>query len=313
MPRVIVVGTDDGVRAVQDDSAQHLGLAGKRVTHVAARRGVTVATVPHDGLYQVDGDERQLWEGDARSCAVAPDGALYVGTEPAMIYRSDDGGDAWQRCSAIDDLPTRSAWTFPPLPHEPHVRSIDFLPRDGDSVLAGIEVGGVILSRDRGETWREMNEGVYVDVHAVRPDLARPTWLFACTGAGFYASEDDGTTWDGRWEGAGRGYTVGLSINPARSGELLVTAGEGPPGRDGRVMHSLDGGNTWERITDAGLPDAYPRVAVPLFAEGVAWLATGDGRIFRSQNPRGDWSQAFALGVRINALGAEGTSCSVTI
>ena len=168
VPRVIVVGTDDGVRAVQDDSAQHLGLAGKRVTHVAARRGVTVATVPHDGLYQVDGDERQLWEGDARSCAVAPDGALYVGTEPAMIYRSDDGGDAWQRCSAIDDLPTRSAWTFPPPPHEPHVRSIDFLPRDGDSVLAGIEVGGVILSRDRGETWREMNEGVYVDVHAVR-------------------------------------------------------------------------------------------------------------------------------------------------
>ncbi len=92
-----------------------------------------------------------------------------------------------------------------------------------------------------------------------------------------------------------------------------MTSGEGPPGRDGRVMHSLDGGNTWERIANAGLPDAYPRVAVPLFAESMAWLAADDGRIFRSQNPRGGWSPAFDLGVRINALAAEGASCSVTI
>ncbi len=309
----IVVGTDEGMWVVRGNAADRTGLASKRVSHVATRGNVNLASVPRDGLYQVGtGGEPRVWDGDARSCAIGPDGTFYVGTEPAMIYRSGDGGESWRRCSAIDDLPTRSDWTFPPPPHEPHVRSIDFLPGDRDSVLAGIEVGGVILSRDRGDTWQELNEGVYVDVHAVRPDLARPGRLFACTGAGFYASEEDGASWEARWEGAGRGYTVGLSINPLRSGELLVTSGEGPPGRDGRVMHSLDGGKTWERITNAGLPDAYPRVAVPLFAEGVAWLATDDGRIFRSQNPRGGWSQVLDLGVRINALAAEGTACSVT-
>jgi len=58
----------------------------------------------------------------------------------------------WSRSSQIDQLPTRSTWYFPPPPHEPHVRSIDYLPNDARSVLVGIEVGGVLLSHDRGET-----------------------------------------------------------------------------------------------------------------------------------------------------------------
>ena len=98
-----------------------------------------------------------MWEGDARSCAIGPDGALIAGVEPAMIYRSDDGGDTWRRLDPIDALPTRAEWTFPPPPHEPHVLSIDFLPEDPAALLAGVEVGGVILSPDRGETWVERN------------------------------------------------------------------------------------------------------------------------------------------------------------
>ncbi len=137
--------------------------------------------------------------------------------------------------------------------------------------------------------------------------------MFAVTGSGFYASEDDGATWEDRWESAGRGYTVGLHINPESAGELLVTAGQAPPGREGRVMYSPDAGQTWELIAGAGLPKRYPRVPVPLYAEGAAWLATDDGRLFRTEDTGGAWSLVAELGVRINALAAEGTACSVTI
>ncbi len=82
------------------------------------------------------------------------------------FFRSDDRGATWSRSSQIDQLPTRSTWYSPPPPHERHVRSIDFLPNDARSVLVGIEVGGVLLSHDRGETWAEMNHGVYVDIHS---------------------------------------------------------------------------------------------------------------------------------------------------
>src|SRR5207244_681746 len=126
------------------------------------------------------------------ACAIAPDGTLYVGIEPAMLFRSADGGTTWTRLAAIDALPTRASWYFPPPPHQPHVRSIDFLPHAARSVLAGVEVGGVLLSPDGGVSWREMNDGVHVDVHTVRPDPGQPGRLIAVTGDGVYRSEDDG-------------------------------------------------------------------------------------------------------------------------
>jgi len=125
----ITFGTNDGVWQLAEDTARRTGLAGKEVSHVGSRKGVTLAAVPYDGLYELSiTGERRIWEGDARSCAIGPDGKLYVGVEPAMVFRSDDAGETWKRLDKIDELPTRESWYFPPPPHEPHVRSIDFLP-----------------------------------------------------------------------------------------------------------------------------------------------------------------------------------------
>ena len=164
------LGTDNGVWRASETGCDQVGLAGKRVVHVAAQSEVILAAVRGEGLYCLAADgARRVWTGDVRSCAIAPDHTFYFGMEPAMIYRSADSGRTWERLRAIDDLPTRSEWTFPVPPHEPHVLSVDFLPDDPDGVLAGVEVGGVLLSSDRGETWCERNHGVYVDVHSVRP------------------------------------------------------------------------------------------------------------------------------------------------
>src|SRR5688572_9414550 len=112
----VLLGTNDGVWQL-NGQAERVGLRGKRVVHVANRGDLAVAVVPKDGLYLVAGQaDRQLWEGDARAAAIAPDGSVYVGTEPAMIFRSDDRGATWHRSDGIDQLPTRSEWSFPPPP-----------------------------------------------------------------------------------------------------------------------------------------------------------------------------------------------------
>jgi len=308
----IMLGTNDGVWELTNGQLNRVGLAGKDVSHVATRNGTTLAAVPRDGLYAVSkAGERLVWEGDARACALAPDGAFYVGTEPAMIFRSHDAGATWQRSDNIDQLPTRAEWYFPPPPHQPHVRSIDFIPGSAGHVLVGIEVGGVLLSQDGGDSWQELNNGVYVDVHTVRPDPLQAGRLVAVTGRGFYASDDGGASWEKRMQGIGQRYTVGLHANPTRAGELLVTAGDGPPGVNAGVYHSRDAGQHWEAVVHAALPGEYSRVPVVFFADDAAWIATRQGQIFRAEEVQGEWSLVGELPATIHTAASEGSPSSV--
>ena len=309
----ITFGTNDGVWQLAEDTAHRTGLAGKEVSHVGTRNGATLAAVPYDGLYELStSGERRIWEGDARSCAIGPDGKLYVGVEPAMVFRSDDAGETWKRLDKIDELPTRESWYFPPPPHEPHVRSIDFLPGSETSVLVGVEVGGVLLSDDYGDNWREMNNGVHVDVHTVRPDPSRPGGLIAVTGGGVYVSDDGGETWVHVREGLGQGYAVGVHFNPERAGEALIATGERPPGLNARVWHTLDGGHRWEQVLDAPLPERYARVPVVLFAEGSAWIATEGGEVYRARAVHTGWSLITQLPTVIHAAAAGGSPSSIS-
>ena len=308
----VMMGTNDGVWELTDGQAHRVGLAGKDVSHLATRDGTTLATVPYNGLYAITATgERLVWQGDARACALAPDGTFYVGTEPAMIFRSHDAGATWQRSDHIDTLPTRAQWYFPQPPRQPHVRSIDFIPGSAMHVLVGVEVGGVLLSPDGGDSWQECNHGIYVDVHAVRPDPLQAGRLVAVTGRGFYASEDGGTSWEQRMQGLGHRYTVGLHVNPACAGELLVTAGDGPPGVNAGVYHSQDAGRHWDAVADAVLPGQYGRAPVAFFADGAAWIATHTGQMFRAAEVKGRWALVCELPAIIHAVAAEGNPCSV--
>ena len=309
----IMLGTSDGVWELEEGKCTPSGLNGSVVSHVATRSGTTLAAVPRDGLYQLkNGGQQRIWEGDARTCAIGPDGKFYVGIEPAMVYRSDDQGGTWKRLDQIDELPTREKWYFPPPPHEPHVRSIDFLPGDDKSVLVGVEVGGVLQSRDYGDSWEELNNGVDVDVHTVRPNPSKPGHLIAVTGGGVYVSEDGGQSWDHVTEGLSQGYAVGVHINPENAGEALLATGDSPPGLNAQLYHSLDGGHSWGRIEDSGLPDRFDRVPVVLFAQGSAWIATDKGEILRTDSARTGWTLAHKLPTSIHAASAEGSPSSIS-
>ncbi len=321
--RYLVLGTSDGVWRVSSDTVERIGITGKRVVHVADRNGTILAAVPRDGIYELSNSgERCIWGGDARATAIGPDGRYYVGTEPAMVFDSNDAGRTWRCADKIDELPTRANWYFPVPPHQPHVRSIDFLPDAEASILIGVEVGGVICSDDHGDSWSERNNGLNVDVHTVRPDPSQPGRLIATTGNGLYLSENNGDSWQRITEGISRGYAVGLHVNPERAGEVLMAAGQRPPGTSAHVYHSLDGGRSWNQVVDPVLPERYARVPVVLFARGKAWIATDSGQVFcaeatstnggsvRGPGSRG-WSLVQELSTSIQAASAGQSPSSV--
>lgn len=39
---------------------------------------------------------------------------VYVGTEPTAFYRSDDGGESWQKMSSFNNLKSFSSWSNDP-------------------------------------------------------------------------------------------------------------------------------------------------------------------------------------------------------
>ena len=66
-----------------------------------------------------------LPESDVFSVAVsAADGAVYAGTEPSRLFCSRDGGESWDELVALQDIPSRPEWSFPPRPWTSHVRWI---------------------------------------------------------------------------------------------------------------------------------------------------------------------------------------------
>src|SRR5258708_18083836 len=84
----------------------------------------------------------------------AADGAVYAGTEPSRLFRSDDRGESWRELEALLELPSRPNWSFPPRPWTSHVRWIAPSPHDADLLLVGIELGGLMRSSDGGRTWQ---------------------------------------------------------------------------------------------------------------------------------------------------------------
>ena len=62
----------------------------------------------------------------------AAGGAVYAGTEPSRLFRSDDRGESWHELEALLELPSRPRWSFPPRPWTSHVRWIAPSPHDAE-------------------------------------------------------------------------------------------------------------------------------------------------------------------------------------
>ena len=92
-----------------------------------------------------------LPEADVLSVAISDaDGALYAGTEPSRVFVARDGGE-WTELEALQSIPSKPRWSFPPRPWTHHVRWIAPDPHHAERLLVGIELGGVMASENGGD------------------------------------------------------------------------------------------------------------------------------------------------------------------
>lgn len=237
-------------------------------------------------------------EKDVFSLAVSPvDGAVYAGTEPSKLFVSRDQGQSWRELKALQEIPSKPTWSFPPRPWTSHVRSIAPSPHDAQLLLAGIELGGVMRSEDGGEAWSDHPPNAQPDVHTLAWHPTVPGRAYEAGGVGAAWSVDDGLTWQAADEGRDRHYTWALAVDPddpdcwyvsASPGARLAHYGEQSADA---IIYRRRGDGPWEPLS-GGLPqplDSFPYALA--MSNNLLFAGLGDGRIYLSEDRGDHWKQ----------------------
>jgi hypothetical protein len=203
---LLYLGTDDGLRvlSVADEAVTVLerALEDRPVRDVAVDpanpdRAWAACGLGGHGLHRTtDGGatvdpacltDRWVWGIDR-----LPDGYLYAGTEPPGLFRIRDGEAV--ELTGIHDVAGREDWRFGYEPYEAgHVHGLAAHPRRPQRLFAAVEIGGILVSDDGGDTWRARRQGADVHLLAVAPGDPDRAW--AATESGVLETRDGGETW----------------------------------------------------------------------------------------------------------------------
>ncbi|HSN31504.1 MAG TPA: exo-alpha-sialidase [Ideonella sp.] len=227
----------------------------------------------------------QIW-----SLAAAGD-ALWAGTLPGGLFRSDDRGASWRLVESLWNRPERAEW-FGGGYDVPGIHSICPHPRQAGELLVGISCGGVWITRDDGATWTPHTRGMkapYVPPErAEDPSIQDPHRIARCAGepevlwcqhhGGIWRSQNDAASWQ-RVEGvpvSDFGFAVAAHPADGRTAWFVpAIADQCRVPRDGALVvnRTCDGGTSFETLRE-GLPQdgCYDLV----YRHGLA--AADDGR-----------------------------------
>jgi hypothetical protein len=130
---------------------------------------------------------------------------IYLGVDPASLYRSDDRGASWSPMEGLNQHSTRPKWN--PGAGGMCLHSILWDPSNRDRMFVGISAAGVFRSDDAGATWTPKNQGVVVSfqpeeqpevgqcVHHIALDPRDPNTVYRQDHDGIYVSHDAGDLW----------------------------------------------------------------------------------------------------------------------
>jgi photosystem II stability/assembly factor-like uncharacterized protein len=265
----------------EDPDTVHAGLreGGVRRTRDGGRSWVDCA-LPEPGVFSL--------------AVSSADGAVYAGTEPSRLFRSDDRGESWRELEGLLELPSRPTWSFPPRPWTSHVRWIAPSPHDADLILVGIELGGLMRSTDGGESWQDHRPGAQPDVHSLAWHPSAPGRAYEAGGGGAAISEDAGESWQPADDGRDRHYTWSVAVDPDDPELWYVSASTGPFAAHGRGapqarIYRKQAGEPWRALA-GGLPEPLPAMPYALVAgDGRLLAGLADGQIWESRDRGGSW------------------------
>ena len=240
---------------------------------------------------------------------------LLIGTEPAGVYEYVPD----ESCEALGDIWScegSSNWSYPVKIEAVHIRGLSADPHQKGRLYAAIQVGGVGISPDHGDTWYD-KRNLDLDVHVVKPHSTQPGVVYAGSGGGgLYQSTDFGESWECISEGCGQ-FVLDFAIDPRDPDRLFLGTARGgvrswaeAPGARGEMFRSDDGGRSWKKLS-GGLPEQMQsRVTAILidradpnqiyFAGGLPGRANvpmhaNDAGVYHSRDGGESWTQVFSL------------------
>lgn len=265
------------------------------------------------GVYRSD-DRGERWEPldtpregrDVWSLASHPENSdvLYAGFEPCSIERSEDGGAHWQRMDTDGVVFPHITTYMPPLAKR--VIGITADPSNPLDMYAAIEVGGLLGSRDGGESWTSLIDGPYlrnntIDLHAVEVSPAAPGTVYIATQVAMFRGRDHGRHWEHVQFGEmfpGGSYCRDLLVAPDDPNVLYLAAGAGgggaPAGTEeaGALFRSRDTGESWDRVDIGDVPPSrMAKIAIDREAPALVTCCAMRGQVYVSQDGGESWSK----------------------
>ncbi|MFO0756544.1 MAG: hypothetical protein U0359_08645 [Byssovorax sp.] len=236
---------------------------------------------------------KNIW---ALEAALDQDGALWAGTMPGGLFRSNDRGQSWQLMESLWNHPTRVKWNGGGADHAA-IHSICVDPRDPKTVVIAVSSGGVWRTRDAGATWEPCTKGMkagYVppeqaeepenqDPHHVVQSPSHPDVFWCQHHMGIWKSTNNLASWE-KVEAQPSSFGFAVAVHPREPDTAWFIPAHSDQKRTpitGEVVvtRTRDGGKSFE-VLRSGLPQQHAYDLV--FRHALSIADNGDELAFGS-------------------------------
>ena len=277
--------------------------------HLSRDGGCTFEEVETPRFPEASGTSlKAIWSIEAD-----PSKRVYIGTEPAALFWSEDLGRSWTLNVPLFEDPQKKYWVGGGS-SDPCLHSILIHPDQPNHLLVGISVAGVLASTDRGDTWVYRNKGIRADyLPDPRTEVGHDPHKIVATGGGntlwqqnhcgLFKSEDFGRNWQDFSTASGVKSCFGFAVAvPGEDEETVYTVpalsdeNRIPVNKALMVQRSSNGGQSWECLEE-GLPQSFCydiclRHALAVHGHSLMF-GTSTGNLFVSHDGGDSWSQSL--------------------
>ena len=154
------------------------------------------------------------------------------------LYRSVDPTKGWLKLSYGS--------------FDSHTTCISTVAKEPETIWVGTPNAGVLVSRDSGKTWRQVDVPREVPINTIAQDPNRPDYVYVGTKQALVMSHDGGATWKVRGGNLPFGDFTSILINPRNGDEIFAGNAYQVSEIGGGVYRTTNAGLSWARIDPKG-------------------------------------------------------------